>query len=135
MKCHEALTAMMLDPTRRFYNPRWKCDRAQLGAPNGTVQICFVRRSDPTQNKWEEWKPYPSDISATFDELAPEVIIPKKKKVLMAPALRIAHGHYITTDLYASQKTAESPDASRFLGGKFVRWLIDTHAIEVEVDA
>jgi hypothetical protein len=59
-----------------------------------------------------------------------ELYTPPKKKIKMAPALlRFADGEYhITPRLFSSAQ-----DAVGVHGSCFHSWLIDTHAIEVEV--
>jgi hypothetical protein len=55
---------------------------------------------------------------------------PKERKtVKMAPALFYAGGYYgVTPCLYKSEQCARSQ------ASEFVRWLIDTHSVTVEVD-
>ena len=133
MKLHEALACMLENPGRRFYHPGWQCSGARLGAPNGTVQIRFQARSVPAQDKWQAWTPYASDISADYIEAAAESA--PKKTVIMAPALvKYYDAHECTYEFHISDHIYETEVAARKdVGDVFVRWLIQTHAVEVEV--
>lgn len=58
----------------------------------------------------------------------------QKRKVKMAPALlsRGELGYWITDRLYESEEQIKSE--LQHSQSKLIRWLIDTHALEVEVD-
>jgi hypothetical protein len=75
----------------------------------------------------EQDKSHPLDLVEYLGKERPK----EKKTVKMAPALckGPTETHWLTDNIYVSEEQAKDK-----CGSCFVRWLIDTHAVLVEID-